>query len=424
MNENILREIKFGERTIVGILIHRVDNLFPDPGNDWIDGLFFYVRQAFHESRYTFVLGIHKSMVLAYTKAIKECKHSNEFHTMREYNREMKLFPKNLFIQNLDAAILRENFLVAAIFSIFFIRVFLQVSGYPQLGGGGLHIAHMLWGGLFMLVAFIINFYFLSKASANFASILAGVGFGTFIDELGKFITRDNDYFFQPTIALIYAIFVLIYVFSKGLVKYNKVSKEEYLVNALELMKDAVINDLDQEEKKQVLAYLKKSDQRDPMVQALSHFIQEVETIAPPPPSLLSRLRHHVTVVYTYLAKSRLILRSLAVFLLLQTAGMMFFTGLVIFNGESLYFDEQGRFLSSLIAGIFVLLGLILYRFSRERAFRLFKASILTSLLLTQFFLFYEYELLALLGVGFNMLLLLVVDYALTKGERETTLSA
>ena len=35
-------------------------------------------------------------------------------------------------------------------------RVFLELSGYPQIGNDVLHIAHALWGGLLLFVAALL----------------------------------------------------------------------------------------------------------------------------------------------------------------------------------------------------------------------------------------------------------------------------
>ncbi|MGH7908854.1 MAG: hypothetical protein ACRENW_03265, partial [Thermodesulfobacteriota bacterium] len=52
--------------------------------------------------------------------------------------------------RNFDAGNYLENFLVAAVAAVLVIRLFLKMTGYPQIGGSSLHIAHMLWGGLLM----------------------------------------------------------------------------------------------------------------------------------------------------------------------------------------------------------------------------------------------------------------------------------
>src|SRR3989344_2728176 len=171
----------------------------------------------------------------------------------------MRLFPRNLVVRNLDGFFFRETFLVSSIVTVFVIRIFLKLTAYPQLPGAGLHIAHLLWGGFFMLIALIILFSFLGRGALTVASILAGIGFGAFIDELGKFITSDNNYFFQPTVALLYVIFIMLYLLLLFLKKYMHVTSSEYLSNAIDIFRDGITNGMSPQSREQIIEYLKKS---------------------------------------------------------------------------------------------------------------------------------------------------------------------
>lgn len=95
------------------------------------------------------------------------------------------------------------GFFVAAVVTVLFVRGVLALLGYPQLGGGGLHVAHVLWGGLLMALAFVLLLSFAGPVVRPLGALVGGVGFGLFIDEIGKFVTADNDYFYQPTASLI-----------------------------------------------------------------------------------------------------------------------------------------------------------------------------------------------------------------------------
>src|SRR6266545_4529597 len=172
--------------------------------------------------------------------------------------------------RNVDIVMLQDAFLVSAVTMILVNRLQLWATDYPQLGGGRLHIAHLLWGGLFMLLGLGILVSFVGRGLRLPAAIVGGIGFGFFIDELGKFITSDNDYFFQPSAAIIYLIFVLLYLLTRWMQRRRGFSSGEYLANAADLLTEAARRDLDEHEKRRAIELLAKADPDDPMTVPLT----------------------------------------------------------------------------------------------------------------------------------------------------------
>src|ERR1700690_845109 len=148
----------------------------------------------------------------------------------------MTTFSIRRLTRNVEAPFLFESFLVAAVCSFLGIRWFLALTGYPRIGSNGIHIAHMLWGGLLMLLALMLLLAFLNRSVEHAAAIIAGLGFGTFIDEIGKFVTSDNNYFYRPAISLIYAVFVLAFLVGRSLLGQRPLNQTEALANAVDLM--------------------------------------------------------------------------------------------------------------------------------------------------------------------------------------------
>lgn len=88
-------------------------------------------------------------------------------------------------------------------------RLLLELTGYPQLSRGELHIAHVLWGGLLLFASSLLMLILANRWVYLLGAVLAGLGVGLFVDEVGKFITQTNDYFYPAAAPIIYAFFLL-----------------------------------------------------------------------------------------------------------------------------------------------------------------------------------------------------------------------
>ncbi|PJF37797.1 MAG: hypothetical protein CUN55_20250, partial [Phototrophicales bacterium] len=100
--------------------------------------------------------------------------------------------------------------------TVIFTRLYLELAGYPQLGNDTFHIAHALWGGLCLTISASMMLIYLNQWIFVLSAVLTGIGLGLFVDEIGKFITQTNDYFFPLAAPLIYVsvlLVVMLYLF-------------------------------------------------------------------------------------------------------------------------------------------------------------------------------------------------------------------
>jgi hypothetical protein len=221
-------------------------------------------------------------------------------------------------IRNIQGEDLLEIFLATAVASMLGIRFFLALTGYPKLGGEGLHIAHVLVGGAFMLLSIMILLNFLDKRSRDLAAVLGGFGFGAFIDELGKFVTSDNDYFFQPTVGLIYITFILLYFLVKAINKKRWLSEEEKLINVLEISKQVVRKDVGVREQQLALDLLMDSNASFALTQDLREFLLASKPITEDVPGPYSMLKQRTSRLYTGLVEKAWFAKAIIAFFLLQ----------------------------------------------------------------------------------------------------------
>lgn len=168
--------------------------------------------------------------------------------------------PRNpRLLRDAQASALVEAFVVIGILTILVTRAYLHATGYPQVGGSTLHIAHALWGGLGMVVALVIVFSFLGALPRMVAVVAGGIGFGLFLDEVGKFVTKTNDYFFQPSVAIMYVVVVALLLLNRWLHDVRQQTTAEDLLNAASTAADGLVHGLTVHRRAQAMRQLRRA---------------------------------------------------------------------------------------------------------------------------------------------------------------------
>lgn len=171
--------------------------------------------------------------------------------------------------------------LIAFTATVIVTRIFLQLTGFPQIGDDVLHIAHALWGGLLLIIAAYLPLIYANRWALQTSAVVGGIGTGLFIDEIGKFITQTNDYFFPPALPLIYGLVLLIVQLFLYIRRPPNEDAQTAIYYALEELRKVVEGDLDEAavvQLKSLLATARLADRAKvvSLANALSDYLEEV----------------------------------------------------------------------------------------------------------------------------------------------------
>ncbi|MFF3152458.1 hypothetical protein [Streptomyces sp. NPDC057910] len=296
-------------------------------------------------------------------------------------------------------------FVLVGVVTVLVTRAFLALTGYPKLGGGaangGLHISHMLWGGLLMLAGLLVMLVRAGAASRRRGAVLGGVGFGLFIDEVGKLVATDG-YFYRPAPGIIYLSFVMLTGFAQWVARRAHKDRREApgavrAADAAETALHGVLGGLTAQERCEALRRLRGTEGPPTALDtALAALIEAVPERPAPPPAphheVLARARVRAAGLMAQLTRTRGLVHLVAwgttlqaVVLLVAVTAEGVTGGL---DGETQWPAVTGALVCSLATLALSLRGTARLLSDRDAALRTLRAALLVDLVVGQVFKF------------------------------------
>lgn len=314
-------------------------------------------------------------------------------------------------------------------------RWYLDLAGYPTIGGGDLHVAHVLWGGLALVIAVLLPMVFIGQRALLLSALLGGIGVGLFIDEVGKFLTTSNDYFYAPAAPIIYGG-ILVLVLLWFVVRRTRAASRHQVTHALiEALQDSVDGRLTDSRRDHLLA---QADGLEPVADAAGPSVAEQVTNVLRSPAVeqnfgrqgwieSGRARQALERILPTRVERWLVVLALAWTVLQSVVAVLvlLFWDQIIVGGLQLgdsggpleYPSEPAWALLLLVVQVVVGLGgaaaLSLLRTGRERqAMRVAAIAVLVSMVAGDLVAFYAFQIGALASTVIDLVLLgLIIDY-------------
>jgi peptidoglycan/LPS O-acetylase OafA/YrhL len=298
-------------------------------------------------------------------------------------------------------------------------RSFLELTGFPQIGNSVLHIAHALWGGLLLIMAAYLPLAYANRWAIQVSAVLGGIGVGLFIDEVGKFITQANDYFFPPALPLIYGFIllnILVYLYFR---RPPQAKPRRAMYHALEGLQDLLDGDLDAADSEWITAQLaiaQRSDRAEivSLAKVIDDFLQKgSERLPETKPGLWNRATQWLDAVGLRLGRRRhrTIISILLIGWMVLIAG---YIAIIIQGGTNI--DPQvlqwrvPLIVVQFIIGILMGLAMICWLIQKEELGVKFGVSgLLISLVALQLLYFYLSQFMAITATLLQLAILLVM---------------
>lgn len=197
--------------------------------------------------------------------------------------------------------------------SVSLTRLILELTGYPQLGNSTLHIAHVLYGGVILYAASLLPLLYANRWAYTWTAILSGVGVGLFIDEVGKFITQTNDYFFPAAAPIIYAFFLLTVLLYQRTLSEPERDIRSSLYTVIEILQEVLDHDLEPTEREEMRTRLNyiidkaKNPHFKSLATELNHFVESdaLETVEGQPNAFDKIIKKWEWFDETYITENR-----------------------------------------------------------------------------------------------------------------------